>query len=102
VDAAVGEMQATYDGRASNVVVLLTDGRNLDSTGLTLDEAVGRLKKARTEGGAVRLIAIGIGGDADMPSLRRLAAATPGGQAYEARDPADLQAVLLDALARRG
>ncbi|WP_088319088.1 VWA domain-containing protein [Kineosporia sp. R_H_3] len=101
VDAAVAEMQASYDGRASNVVVLLTDGRNLDSTGLTLDEVVSRLEKGRAKG-AVRLIAIGIGGDTDLPSLRRLAAATPGGQAYQARDPADLQAVLLDALARRG
>ncbi|MBI4943519.1 MAG: VWA domain-containing protein [Actinobacteria bacterium] len=101
VDAAVTEMQASYDGRASNVVVLLTDGRNLDSTGLTLDEVVSRLEKGRSKG-AVRLIAIGIGGDTDLPSLRRLAEATPGGQAYQARDPADLQAVLLEALASRG
>ncbi len=100
VDAAVQAMQSSYDPRAGNVVVLLTDGANVDSRGLTLDEVVERLSEGGDRG-AVRLIAIGIGPSADLKSLERLAAATPGGHAYQARNPRDLQEVLLDALATR-
>jgi len=99
-DAAVREMQQTYDGRAANVVVLMTDGVNEDSRGLTLDEVVARLKK-NADDGAVRIVAIGIGPGVDIAALNRLAEATPGGKAYLAEDPRDLGAVLVDALATR-
>jgi hypothetical protein len=100
VDAAVRQMQDTYDGSAANVVVLLTDGVNADSSGLSLDEVVDRLEAGKG-GGAVRLIAIGIGSDVDESALQRLAGATEHGKAYVVVDPKDLQTVLFDALANR-
>jgi hypothetical protein len=101
VDAAVRHMQAGYDGSAANVVVVLTDGSNRDRDTLTLTEAVSRLK-AGVGRGAVRVIAVAIGPDADLVSLTTLAEATPSGRAYRVNDPADLQNVLLDALVSRG
>jgi Ca-activated chloride channel homolog len=98
--AAVASMQATYDGRAENVVVLLTDGVNTDSEGLTLDQAVQRLRAGRSEGD-VRIVAIGIGPETDQASLQRLAGATDDGQAYLAAEPEDLGEVLVDALSSR-
>jgi Ca-activated chloride channel family protein len=101
VDAAVRAMQQTYDGSASNVVVLMTDGVNADRRGMSLDEVVTALESG-SGAGAVRLIAIGIGPGVDMAALTRLAEATPAGRAYPATDPEDLQSVLVDALATRG
>ena len=100
VDAAVTTMQETFDGRASNVVVLLTDGVDTDRNGLTLDEAVSRLQKGRAKGD-VRLVVIGIGDQVDRGALQRLAGATKDGQAYVAEKPDDLGKILVEALATR-
>ena len=93
-------MQQSYDGSAANVVLLLTDGANLDSSGLSLDQFVEALRK-NVDAGAVRIIAIGIGPGADMGTLSTLAEATPGGQAYLVEKEEDIDTVVLDALASR-
>lgn len=98
--AAVQEMRATFDGRASNAVVVFTDGKNEDREGLGLAELVADLKQ-ETAGGGLRVVTIGIGPDADIGALRQIARATPGGQAYQALTPQDLQAALLDSLSNR-
>ena len=100
VDAAVTTMQETFDPRASNVVVLLTDGVDTDRNGLTLDDAVARLRKGRADGD-VRVVAIGIGTAVDRGALQKLAGATRNGQAYVAEKPDDLGRILVEALASR-
>lgn len=100
VDAAVAAMQETFDARASNVVVLLTDGVDTDRTGLTLDQAVARLRKGRADGD-VRLVAIGIGTQVDGKALERLAGATKNGRSFVAEKPDDLGRILVEALASR-
>lgn len=100
VDAAVAAMQDTFDPRASNVVVLLTDGVDTDRTGLTLDQAVARLRQGRADGD-VRLVAIGIGSQVDATALQRLAGATRNGQSFVAEKPDDLGRILVEALASR-
>lgn len=100
VDAAVSAMQDTFDPRASNVVVLLTDGVDTDRNGLTLDEAASRLRRGRADGD-VRVVAIGIGTGVDRGALQKLAGATRNGQAYVAEKPDDLGRILVEALASR-
>ena len=48
----------------------------------------------------VRIIALGMGPDANPDELRTLAAAT-GGQSYVARNPGDLRTVFIDPLQSR-
>ena len=98
---AVHTMQKSYDPRASNVVVVLTDGQNDRSKGPTLSALLGTLRSTADPKRPVRVIAVGISGDADMAALTRIAAATPGGRAYLAERPSTLQTVLFDALTNR-
>jgi hypothetical protein len=99
--AALREARASYDSRAINAVVLFTDGAD-DFGGLTLARflAAARADTAANPGQPVLLVTVGIGPDADVKALRRMAAAT-NGFAYRADTPQALQGVVLDAIARR-
>jgi hypothetical protein len=97
---AVRALQKDYDPAAVSSVVLITDGANEDSRGPTLDEVVGTLKAEAKPDRPVRLIAVGLGPDANLSELTRIAEST-GGSAYQATNPQQLQAVLFDALSRR-
>jgi Mg-chelatase subunit ChlD len=98
--AAVRASRAAFDPAAVNSVVLITDGRNEDDKGIGLDQLLSTLSTEADPSRPVKVVAIGIGPDADMGALQRIAAAT-GGAAYQAVDPADLQNVLFDAIRRR-
>jgi hypothetical protein len=98
--AAVRQVRQQYDQSAVNTVLLFTDGKNDDPGSPTLQETVRRLKAQADETRPVRIIALGMGPDANPDELRTLAAAT-GGQAYVARDPSDLRKVFIDALQSR-
>ncbi|WP_344221984.1 substrate-binding domain-containing protein [Kribbella sancticallisti] len=98
--AAVKAVRQNYDSSAVNTVLLFTDGKNDDPGSLSLPEAVRTLKGLRDPAQPVRIIALGMGPDADANELRQLAAAT-GGQSYLAKNPSDLQQVFIDALQNR-
>lgn len=98
--AAVRTVRDSYDPSAVNAVLLFTDGKNDDPGSLTLDQAVRALESLRDPARPVRIIALGMGPDADSAELARLAEAT-GGRSYLARNPADLQRVFIDALQNR-
>ncbi|OLT15450.1 hypothetical protein BJF78_01825 [Pseudonocardia sp. CNS-139] len=98
--AATRAVRAGFEPSASNSVVLITDGRNEVSGGTDLETAVQTLRAEADPTRPVPLIAIGLGPDADVEALGRLAEAT-GGQSYHALEPQDVRGVFLDALARR-
>lgn len=103
-DTTLGAVRAAreaYDPDFVSTVVLITDGRNEDSTSVSLDDLVATLQSEADPDRPVRVVAIGVGPDADNAALQRIAEAT-GGSAYSADDPNDLQTVLFDALRRRG
>lgn len=76
--AAYQYVQQHLDPKAINAVVVLTDGRNEDSSGIDLPNLLGQL---HTEGSApVRMFTIAYGGDADQDILRQIAQATQGGE----------------------
>jgi hypothetical protein len=98
--AAVQAVRRSYDSSAVNAVLLFTDGKNDDPGSLTLARAVQTLEGMRDPAQPVRIIALGMGPDADANELRQLAQAT-GGQSYVAKNPTDLQQVFIDALQNR-
>jgi hypothetical protein len=98
--AAVRAVRSNYDPSAVNSVLLFTDGKNDDPGSLSLARAVQTLESLRDPARPVRIIALGMGPDADAGELRQLAQAT-GGQSYVARNPSDLQQVFIDALQNR-
>jgi Ca-activated chloride channel homolog len=98
--AGMEEMNARYDPRAGNAVVLFTDGANSDPGGPSLKQTLDRLRKLYDPKKPVRLVLIGIGADADMKQLTAMAGAS-GGQAFLARTPDQLPDVLLEVMTRR-
>ena len=98
--AAVRAVRNQYVSTAVNSILLFTDGKNDDPGSPTLEQTVKTLEGLRDPARPVRIIALGMGPDANPDELRTLAAAT-GGQSYVARNPSDLRQVFIDALQSR-
>ncbi|MGW6200882.1 substrate-binding domain-containing protein [Kribbella sp. NPDC055110] len=98
--AAVRQVRLEYKSNAVNTVLLFTDGKNDDPGSPTLAEAVQALKAQQDPSRPVRIIALGMGPEANADELSALAGAT-GGAAYVARNPSDLKNVFIDALQSR-
>ena len=76
--AAVRASRAAFDPAAVNSVVLITDGRNEDDKGIGLDQLLATLGTEADASRPVKVVAIGIGPDADMGALQKIAATTGG------------------------
>ncbi|MEV6417223.1 VWA domain-containing protein [Kribbella sp. NPDC051718] len=98
--AAVQAVRSGYDSSAVNAVLLFTDGKNDDPGSHSLAQTVATLKALKDPARPVRIIALGMGPDADLNELQALATAT-GGQAFVAKDPQDLRTVFINALQSR-
>jgi hypothetical protein len=99
--AAVRAARADYDPRSVSSVVIITDGKDEDDGSIGLAPLAAKLKAEVDPTRPVKVIGIGLGPDADLSALKKIAEAT-GGSAYSALDPKDLQTVLFDALRKRG
>ena len=99
--AAFRHVLSGYDPSKVNSVVLMTDGRN-DDTGSSIDTAtlIETLKREADPARPVPIIMVGLGDEVDMDALRAISSAT-GGKAYQAPNPEDIRAVLLDAVSQR-
>jgi len=98
--AAFEDVRNTYDPSKVNTVVLMTDGRNVDPGGITLDQLVSTLRSEVDPARPTPIITIGIGGDVDVGALQAISAVT-GGKAYLVKDPTDIRDVFLDAVIQR-
>jgi hypothetical protein len=98
--AAFRDVQASYDPKSVNSVILFTDGRNEDPGSIGLDELLTELQRLQKPTQPVAVITIGISADADVAALRKISAAT-GGSSYVARDPRDIAEVFREALTAR-
>ena len=94
--AAVREMRSKWQPD-TDVVVLLSDGKNDDPGSLSLQQLVSTLKAERSASRPVRVFTIAYGEQADAAALQAIAAAT-GGATFTARSPADIEQVLLASL----
>lgn len=99
--AAYRTVQASYDSRAVNSVIVFTDGANEDPESLNLEQLLETLQRERDPAKPVIIVTIGITADADAGTLKKISAAT-GGTSYVARDPKDIPSVFVDALLARG
>jgi Ca-activated chloride channel family protein len=90
------DMQAGFDPKRINAVLLLTDGKNEDNRNNNLNGLVDTLRSS-SEGAAggvnsVRLFTIAYGKDADLSVLKRMADAT-NGASYDAKNPTTIDQV---------
>jgi len=85
VYAAYQRMQEAWQPNAQNVLVVMTDGKNEDDTGLDLPGLLDRLRQAARADRPLAVIALAVGPEADAVALQQICTAT-GGRAFIARD----------------
>jgi Ca-activated chloride channel family protein len=98
--AAYKTVQQGWDPSRVNSVILMTDGKNEDQQGLTLDQLIDELKKAMDPSRPVVVIAIGIGNGVSESELQRITNTTGGGT-FVAPDPSKMSDIFLKAIALR-
>ncbi|MGN0063207.1 MAG: substrate-binding domain-containing protein [Nocardioides sp.] len=99
--AAYKQAMKDFDSAWFNSVVILTDGANDDPGSMSEAELIESIEGIRDPvNKPVRIIPVGIGPDADMKSLQRIAEATDS-QAYLAENPMNILVVLAQAVMSR-
>ncbi|MFD7868401.1 substrate-binding and VWA domain-containing protein [Streptomyces sp. NPDC057682] len=99
--AAYKEAQRTYVKDKFNAVVILTDGSNQDEQSISRSALIAELKRISDPERPVPLLAIAVGPEADRDELNDIAKITGGG-GYQVNDPAEIQAVILQAVMTAG
>lgn len=97
---AVEYMRRTYKPDMVNTVLLMTDGRNEDADGPTLEQTLHRLRKGNDPARPVQVVIIGFGDDVDKDELNKIAKAT-GGSVHLARTARDMERIFLAGTSRR-
>jgi Ca-activated chloride channel family protein len=100
IDAGYREVLRTWRADQQNILVVMTDGKNEDVSGLSLPQLVSSLTAHVDRKRPVTVILIAYGSDADVVSLGRAAAAVRG-RTYWAKNPADIGKVFLAAMVNR-
>jgi Mg-chelatase subunit ChlD len=98
--AAYKQMVSTYAPGRVNSVILLTDGRNDDATGVSLEQLLGDISALKDPNKPVVIVTVGMGQDVDTAALSAVSTIT-GGKTYLARNPQDINQVFIDALLSR-
>jgi Ca-activated chloride channel family protein len=100
-DTAAAAQQAVVDAYqpgATNLVVLMTDGKNDDSTGgLSIDALRTKLQANAASDKKVPIVTVGYGNDADFASLQDISRVS-GGTLYTSKTAFDINEVLLTAI----
>ena len=95
--AAYQQAQQDYDPDRVNAVVILTDGRNDDPNGMTLQQLEARLQAAWDPQRPVAVTTIGVGPDVDPAALSQISTMTHS-KFYAAPSAGDMKTVLARAL----
>lgn len=98
--AAYKNMQSTWDPGRVNTILVMTDGKNEDAPGLTLDQFVAQIKQIADPARPVQVIAIGIGNQVSEAELNRITTTT-GGATFLAPDPSKMGEIFIKALGLR-
>ncbi|MPZ82433.1 MAG: VWA domain-containing protein [Actinophytocola sp.] len=97
--AAYRSATQNFEPGRINVVIVLTDGRNEDSNGISREQLLGELATLQDPRRPVQIIGIGIGPDIDDEELQAISGAT-GGQAFTTPDPTKIGDIFYAALSR--
>ncbi|HEY0638808.1 MAG TPA: VWA domain-containing protein [Pseudonocardiaceae bacterium] len=98
VFAAYQRLQRDYDPAAQQYLVVLTDGKNENDSGLDLDGLLSSIRDVQDPARPISLIAIGYG-KADTALLQRIADVM-GGSVYSVSAAEQIVGVLIDAIGR--
>ncbi len=97
--AAYQSARQNWKSGRINLVVVLTDGRNEDKDGISLDKLKAELAKLQDPRKPLPVIGIGVGPDIDASELKAVSAAT-GGESFATADPRKISDVFYQALSK--
>ena len=97
--AAYKDARQNWEPGRINTVIVMTDGKNEDPDGITMDTLLAELAKLQDAKRPLKLVGIGIGPDIDPAELKRVAEAT-GGAAFTTADPTKIGEVFYAALSK--
>jgi hypothetical protein len=89
-----------YDSDRTNTMVLLTDGTEDNSSALDLNQLINALQNEQDPARPVSMVLVGLGPDVDLGVLNKIAKAA-GGKAYRAKDPTEMESIIIDTILRR-
>ena len=98
--AAYRAVQDGWERGRVNSVVLLTDGRNEDTDGITQQKLLAELKRLADPERPIQVVIIGIGGDVSRAELEGITKVTGGG-VFVTEDPAKIDDIFLRAISLR-
>jgi hypothetical protein len=98
--AAYKAVQEDWDPGRVNSVVLLTDGQNEDTDGISQQALLSTLKQTVDPKRPIQLVVIGIGSGVSKPELQAITKVTGGG-VFVTEDPAGIGDIFLQAIALR-
>jgi hypothetical protein len=97
--AAYQSARQNFEPGRINVVIVLTDGKNEDSNGISRDALLNELGKLQDARRPILIVGIGIGPDVDKGELQAISGAT-GGQAFTTEDPTKIGNIFYAALSK--
>lgn len=100
IDAGYREILRSWQPDQQNILVVMTDGKNEDLSGLSLPQLTSSLRSHLDPKKPVTVILIAYGADADVASLGQAATAARG-RTYWAKQPTDIGKVFLAAMVNR-
>jgi len=95
IAAAYDRMQKAWKPNAQNMVVVMTDGRNEDDSGLSLDQLLNKLKTSARADRPLPILAIAVGPKADASALEQVTKVTGGRTFVERDDVSAIQQIIL-------
>lgn len=97
--ASMKYMHESFDERANNSIILLSDGANEDGDGASLKRTLAEIRKLNRGREKVTIYTAALGPDADFGAMKKIADAS-GGHAYQVDNAVQGQTALLDGLRR--
>lgn len=95
IGAAYDRMQKAWKPNAQNMVVVMTDGRNEDEVGLSLQQLLDKLKASARPDRPLPILAIAVGPKADATALEQITKVTGGRTFVERNDVSAIQQIIL-------
>jgi Ca-activated chloride channel homolog len=95
IGAAYDRMQKAWKPNAQNIVVVMTDGKNEDESGLSLQQLLNKLKASARPDRPLPILGIAVGPKADASALDQITKVTGGRTFVERNDVSAIQQIIL-------
>jgi hypothetical protein len=100
IAAAYARLQEGWDPSRVNTLVVMTDGKNQDPAGPTLDGLVAQIQQISNEKKPIQIVILGMGADVNEAELRQIAEPSGGG-VFLAPDPSRIQEIFVQMMTLR-